>query len=858
MVTQDIPELKSAEEALLASEEQLTAPVMMHAIDRDAKLVTVSDYWLKALGYTRDDVLGRPLTDFMTEASRQYAQEVSLPRFYRDGFVTNFHAQLVKKSGEVIDTLLSAIAVKDQAGNFLRSMAVVTDITERKHTEEQLQASEERYRSVIETAASAIIHLSADHKILEWNPAAARIYGWKRHEVLGKDYLELFLPEEVRETVAADMQRVLAGEHTESFENPVRTRDGVERVLSWNVSRLVDAKGRAIGIVAIGMDITERKRAEEALLQSEANYRRLVDNSLGLMCTHDLRGDLLSINPAAAEALGYRPEDCVGRNIRGALPPSVRHLFDDYLERTRQNRNDSGLMRLVTKEGDERIWFYRNVIYEQPGSTPRVLGHALDITDRKRAEEALQESQESLRASEERYRTLIESSPYCIHEIDLEGRFSSMNPAGLSMMGVTDERDIKGMPYLDVVSDDDRDRIRKLLALAYQGKPSEYEFMAVNGVSYQSSFVPITDDNSVVIKLMGLTQDITERKRAQGELESALADVARLKDQLQAENIYLREEIDLDHHFGEIIGQSEDLKKLLVKVKQVAATDATVLILGETGTGKELFARAIHRLSQRKDRPLVKVSCAALPPSLIENELFGHTKGAFTGAVSRQVGRFELADGATIFLDEVGELPLDLQAKLLRVLEEGEFECLGNPRTFKVDVRVIAATNRDLEGAIRDGGFRADLYHRLSVFPLALPPLRERRDDIPMLVQSFVNGYGQKLGKVINTIPELAMKALQSYSWPGNIRELENVIERAVIITQGSALRVEDTLDPRRAMASELTEGQTLENVERDYIKRILEQTKWRIEGRSGAAVVLGLNPGTLRSRMQKLGIRRH
>jgi len=353
-----------------------------------------------------------------------------------------------------------------------------------------------------------------------------------------------------------------------------------------------------------------------------------------------------------------------------------------------------------------------------------------------------------------------------------------------------------------------------------------------------------------------LQAEVTERKREQEELENALSQVARLKDQLQAENIYLREEIDLDHHFGEIIGQNEVLKKVLLKVQQVATTDATVLILGETGTGKELLARAIHRLSQRKDRPLVKLSCATLPSSLIENELFGHAKGAFTGAVSKQIGRFELANGATIFLDEIGDLPLNIQTKLLRVLQEGEFERLGDPHTFKVDARIIVATNHDLEETVRNGGFRADLYHRLNVFPLALPPLRERRDDIPMLVQSFVNRHAKKLGKTIDMIPQPTMAILQEYSWPGNIRELENVIERAVIVTPGTTLRMEDMLDLGQT-APAAAGGQTLEDIEREHINQILQQTQWRIEGRSGAAVVLGLKPATLRSRMQKLGIHR-
>ena len=348
-----------------------------------------------------------------------------------------------------------------------------------------------------------------------------------------------------------------------------------------------------------------------------------------------------------------------------------------------------------------------------------------------------------------------------------------------------------------------------------------------------------------------LEQKVVERT---AELGEALDEVEKLKQQLEAENIYLREEIQGEHNFEDLVGGSEAIGKVLTQVDQVASTDATVLILGETGTGKELLARAVHNRSGRKERPLVKVNCAALPSELIESELFGHEKGAFTGAAAQKIGRFELADGGTIFLDEIGDLPLELQAKLLRVLQEGELERLGSAKTLQVDVRVIAATNRDLEEAVREKTFREELFYRLNVFPIQSPPLREREGDIPLLVTFFVNKYSAKIGRSIEAVSKEAMAALQMYPWPGNVRELENVIERAVIVCPGDILEAGDWL-PKSHSDVMLSVSGTLDDVQRSHILEVLGLTQWRIRGPDGAARILGVKPTTLEARMKRLGI---
>ena len=333
-------------------------------------------------------------------------------------------------------------------------------------------------------------------------------------------------------------------------------------------------------------------------------------------------------------------------------------------------------------------------------------------------------------------------------------------------------------------------------------------------------------------------------------------EVEQLKNRLQAENLYLREEIKLQHNFEEIIGESQSIKAVLRHIEQVAPTDSTVLIRGDTGTGKELIARAIHNLSPRKAHALVRVNCGAIPANLAESELFGHEKGSFTGALQRRLGRFELADGGTIFLDEVGELSLDAHVKLLRVLQEREFERVGSGHSTKVDVRVIAATNRDLHAAVKAGSFRADLLYRLNVFPIEVPPLSARASDVPLLVNHFVTKFSKKLGKLFEGVSQATMDRLTRYAWPGNIRELENVIERATILAKGPVLQIDDVLLHGNSVPL-LPVADSLEEVERAHVFRVLHDVSWVIEGKQGAAARLGLHPNTLRSRMQKLGIKK-
>ena len=478
--------------------------------------------------------------------------------------------------------------------------------------------------------------------------------------------------------------------------------------------------------------------------------------------------------------------------------------------------------------------------------------------------------EQQLRENEERLRDLYEEAPIAYVQEDLESRFISANRAAQRILGIKPE-EVAGTVGLSLVPDrpDAQRTAQEQFSLQVRGMETRGVVVELrrkdDGKPVWIQIWAKPDPGGKYTRTMFL--DVTDRVLMEQE-----------KARLAAENVYLQEEIKSVHNFDEIVGQSPPLLDVLEKVNRVAKTDATVLITGETGTGKELIARAIHSTSHRHDKPLIKVNCAALPASLVESELFGHEKGAFSGAITRRVGRFELAHGGTIFLDEVGEVPLDVQVKLLRVLQEREFERVGGANPIKVDVRVIAATNRDLAKSIREGKFREELYYRLNVFPIALPPLREREGDVPLLVHFLVARFAARIGVRIESVCKATMELLRRYSWPGNVRELENVLERAIILSKGPTLEIDrevfDSATAARAAkaspptppASEAERPATasvvstarlesLESNTRNHILAALEASDWIIDGPHGAAKTLGLHPNTLRSRMKKLGI---
>jgi len=485
-----------------------------------------------------------------------------------------------------------------------------------------------------------------------------------------------------------------------------------------------------------------------------------------------------------------------------------------------------------------------------------VAGLVVQLRRRRRVER-------TLARAETRYRTVADFT----HDWEFwrrpDGSFEYVSPACERLSGYS-PAEFKADPELleRLVHEEDRPAWHAYQAAALAGQaqaPLEYRIRTragdVRWVRQASN--PVQLDHAEPAGSRGSIGDITSRKLSELALQNAYQEIAALKDRLEAENTYYREKIQAVEGSSELLGQSDPMKYLLFRIRQVAPADTTVLIQGETGTGKELVAEAIHSLGPRRDRPLVKVNCAALPPTLAESELFGHEKGAFTGAYSQRKGRFELADGGTLFLDEVGELSQELQAKLLRVLQDGSFQRVGGDQTLRVNVRVIAATNRNLSKDVAAGRFREDLWYRLNVFPVTVPPLRQRKDDIPMLAKAFVERICQRMGRPTLELPTSVVQSLQAHAWPGNVRELQNVIEQAVLISEGPHLRLTGDVKFDAMPVAVDASSKSLEDVERQHILAVLEATHWKLEGRDGAAAVLDLKPSTLRSRMQKLDIRR-
>jgi formate hydrogenlyase transcriptional activator len=785
-----------------------------------------------------------------------------------------------------------------------------------KIAEGDLQRSEERWRSVFENSAIGVALTDLNGRFLATNPVYQNMLGYTEEEFETLSFLEI-THEDYRQANWKLVNELLEGKRQQfQIEKQYRRKDGSFVWVRNNVSLVAGTESMPRFIMALSEDITERKQAEEALQTSEERARLILDSAAEAIFGCDPEGTCLFCNAAAIRLLGYaEPSELLGKNMHRLehhtrkdgtpFPIDECPIFIGFHEGRGVHIDDDVFWK---KDGTSFPVEYWSHPMLRDGKIVGAVITFFDITERKKAEEIL-------RASEQRKRSLLEINNAIINNLTEEALFASAYEAirrvvpfdRAAFLLLRPETKTLKLLSMDHVSESEFFQLGKEYDLQEtrisawvlenqqavvrgdlekeQRSPGDRRLVAEGIQSY--CVVPLVARGISIGTFTVWSETKNRYSEADSELlqevanQVALAianmksyeEIAALKARLEKENVYLQEEIRTQHNFEEIVGNSPALLELLRRVNQVAPTDSSVLIYGETGTGKELIARAIHDRSARKDRPLVKVNCSAISAGLVESELFGHVKGAFTGAFERRIGRFALADGGTLFLDEVGELPLETQVKLLRVLQEREFEPVGSNRSVKVDVRIIAATNRNLQESISAGSFRSDLYYRLNVFPLEVPPLRDRRSDIPQLAMFFLSRYSRNLGKTMEGISKAATETLIRYSWPGNIRELQNVIERSLILSHGPILELESALisvpaseslrdDARRAAeAAQPTEPsstlRTLEEVERAHISAVLQQARGVIEGANGAAKMLGMHPNTLRHRMEKLGIKR-
>ncbi len=719
----------------------------------------------------------------------------------------------------------------------------------------------------VQNITDAVFWFDQSGKVVWANDAACQSLAYPLNELLGltatdfdPHYAEHITPqywESIRESKA------------KVFESRHRTKDGYEFPVEIHDS-FIDFEGTEY-TCSIVRDLTDQKERERKLRLSDFT----VEFAYNPIFWIDSTGVIRRVNDTACKRYGYTREEMTDMSIMQLNPTLDINSFTEQFRKMQAKKVNVFESIHRAKDGTDipvEISM-KHMTFEGEEFT---CSFVVDLRDKKRTEQAFIAITEGTAATTgadffvalAKSLTATLGIKYAFITEALNQNLTRLRTlAYMKNDQLLDNiiYDTEGMPCKEVVAG----------KMVYY--PCDLEDIYPKKKGFQSYLgVPITDSKQQVIGNISVFDDVTyedgeralpimqvfatraaaeiERLKNEESLRIALEEVERLRDRLAAENVYLQQEIAQGHDFDDIKTQSRAFIEVLKSIEQVARTEATVLLLGETGTGKELLARGVHSRSRRKDRPLVKVNCAALPENLIESELFGHEKGAFTGAIATKIGRFELADKGTLFLDEIGEMPVDLQAKLLRVLQEGELERLGSTTTKKVDVRIIAATNRNLEKEVEEGRFRADLYYRLNVFPISVLPLRERKEDIPMLVRHFIEKYGPRTGKVIEKIPKTTLDELATYDWPGNIRELENIIERAMILSPGKSLQLGNSL-PKNNVFSTGENIPSIQENERDHIIKALELTGWRVSGQKGAAKILNIKPTTLEARMKKLGV---
>src|SRR6516164_1447946 len=757
--------------------------------------------------------------------------------------------RLRRNDGQSRWFLIRANPFRDERGRVLRWYLAGTDIEERKAAEREL-------RQLIDVVPQYMCVDGTDGNVLYANDRLLDYFGITLEEAQADDFrTRVFHPEDLDRVRLAREDAISRGVSWE-VEARILRKDGQYRWFLIRFNPLRDEQGNIVRWYAAGTDIEDRKQAERELHQ-------IIDVVPQHIFVLGADGNALYSNKVSFEYLGIDSEAIQNRSYSGLK----RLLHPDDLDRywhERQKGISGGLpfemeARLLRTDGQYRWFLLRfNPLLDVQGQVAKWYGTATDIEERKQAEHSLRRSEGYL--AEAQRISLIGSFAWKVSSGELfwseeNYRILGYEPGTKPTQELIDQR----------IHPEDIALVQQARERAAQdGKDWDLQvrlLMPDGAVKHVRVRAHATRDDAGNLEFVGAAADVTEQHESRASLEKAIEEIEKLKEKLFRENLALKEEIDQASLFEEIVGSSGPLRNVLTQVTKVAPTDSTVLITGETGTGKELIARAIHKRSPRSSRAFVSVNCAAIPAALIGSELFGHEKGAFTGATQRRLGRFELADGGTLFLDEVGDLPAETQIALLRVLQERQFERIGGNQSITVDVRIIAATNRALKAAIDTGTFRSDLFYRLNVFPIDVPALRDRKEDIPMLVEYLTERYASKIGKKIKSIDKGTLKMFQAYHWPGNIRELQNVIERAVILCDGETFSVDEVWvrhEPSRPSEASKKLGRLGANQEKELIESALAESRGQVAGPSGAAAKLGIPRSTLETKIRSLRIDKH
>ncbi|HXQ73913.1 MAG TPA: PAS domain-containing protein [Pyrinomonadaceae bacterium] len=868
----DITEQRQAEESLRKSEAYLAEAQRLSqtgswAWNPDKDITYWSEECYRVLCFDPRDGLPRSEAFFgaihpddrprFTELTERAIRE-------KEGFEAEY--RIVPTGGAVRDICVVSHPVLSPCGDLLEFTGTVIDITERKRAEQELRRSEAYLADAQKLSHTGSWAWSLTDGIRYWSDECYRVLGFDPQDGLPRfeEFFQRIHPDDqVRNW---EVTRTAISERVDvEVEYRIVHPGGAVRHIHSTCHPVLGPSGDLIELTGTVIDITERRRAEEKLRASESKYRHLVDTTPAFVHTALPNGELDFFNCGWLEYVGVPMTDLLGWGWTSAIhPEDVEGLVAAWRESLESGEPLVAESRVRRADG-HYCWFLhrKEPLRNEAGEIVKWYGSSIEIEERKIAEEKIHEQEAELRQ-------ILDLAPQHISVFAPSGEPLYLNQAGLeyfvgnvqlalSHSTTTVWRADPGEPdatnpwpgsRLDLVHPEDREHFvnqRKKGFLEGRHFEQEARLLRHDGQFrwFLIRFAPIRDERGDITRWCGIGTDIEDRKRAEEEIRN--------------ENIALREEIIKTSMFEEIVGNSDALVRVLDLVRKVAPTDSTVLITGETGTGKELIARAIHKASKRTDRAFVSVNCAAIPQSLIASELFGHEKGAFTGATGRRLGRFELAEGGTIFLDEVGELPPETQVALLRVLQEHEFERVGGNRSIKTNVRVIVATNRELPDAIAAGRFREDLFYRLNVFPIEVPPLRKRKEDIPLLVQYFIDRYAREAGKNIRKISKETLDLFQSYPWPGNIRELRNVIERSVIVCETESFSVDESWLSRQPLRTEsstqLELRQRVASEEREAIEAALMESRGRVFGPSGAAARLGIARSTLESKIKTLKI---